>query len=148
MNRVVVAAGAVVMLGGLAAAAPQPTRTPRSARGLTPAATPRLTVIRGPQGPRGVPGPQERPDSPRWSTCARATRCGRAAGGTASWRRARAGSARSRAASSSPLLRVVLSAPLASGAGRTLASGWFVPIANLDTRPHVASAEVVYAVTQ
>ena len=48
---------------------------------------------------------------------------------------------------SSPLLRVVLSEPLASGAGRGLSSGWFVQIANLDTRPHVASAEAVCAVT-
>ncbi len=48
---------------------------------------------------------------------------------------------------SSPLLRLVVSAPLASGAGRAFASGWFVQIANLDTRPHVAAAESVCAVT-
>ncbi len=56
MNKVVVAAVAVVVLGGLAAAAPQPTRRPRCARGLVPTATPRLTVIRGAQGPQGAPG--------------------------------------------------------------------------------------------
>ncbi len=49
---------------------------------------------------------------------------------------------------SSPLLGVVVSEPLASGSGRDSVSGWFVQIANLDTRPHVASAEAVYLVTQ
>lgn len=49
---------------------------------------------------------------------------------------------------SSPLLRVVLSEPLGSGSGRDSASGWFVQIANLDTRAHVASATAVCAMTQ
>ena len=44
---------------------------------------------------------------------------------------------------SSPLLHVAVSESLASGAGRDVANGWFVQIANLDTRPHVASATAV-----
>jgi len=49
---------------------------------------------------------------------------------------------------SSPSLRVVVSEPLSSGPGWDVASGWFVQVADLDTRPHVAPDEVVCAVTQ
>ena len=69
----------------------------------------------------------------------------------ASWRRA-CGGKRALAGgfiiASSSLLRVVVSEPLASGAGRALASDCFVQIANIDTRAHIASAEAVCAVTR
>ncbi len=42
MNRGVVVVGAVVVLGGLAATVPQPTRTPK------PPTPPRVAVVRGP----------------------------------------------------------------------------------------------------
>ncbi len=149
MKRVVVAAVAVVVLDGLAAAAPQPTRTPRSARGLTPTATPRLTVIRGPQGPRGAQGPQGAPglaavEYVRTSDTVRPRSGGH--GIMAACPRGKRAIASGFIITSSPLLRVVLSEPLGSGSGRDSASGWFVQVANLDTRTHVASAEAVIAV--
>ncbi len=143
VNRVVVAIGAVVVFGGLVAAARRPTRTPRPSRRL-PTATPRLMVIRGPQPPGATRG--------AGAAVSARTRRGRVRAherhGVAAWPRGKRATAGGFIIASSPLLRVVASEPLASGSGRDVASRWFVQIANLDTRAHVASATAVCAVTQ
>ncbi len=153
MNKIVAVAGAAVVLGGLAAAAPQPMRTPRPRPGRRqpPAATPRVTVVRGPQGPRGAPGPQGAPglaavEYVRTSDMVRPRSGGH--GILAACPRGKRAIAGGFIIASSPLLHVVVSEPLASGSGRAAASGWFVQIANLDTRAHVASATAVCAMTQ
>ncbi len=103
------------------------------------------------QGPRGTPGPQGAPGLAAVEYVRKSDTVQSRSGGhgilAACPRRKRA-IAGGFVVTSSSLLRVVVSEPLASGSGRALASGWFVQIANLDTRAHVASATAACAVTQ
>jgi len=135
MNRVVVAAVAVGVRGGLAAAVPQPMRTPRPARrSPTAATTTRVTVVRGPQGVPGLAAVEYVRKSDTVPVCSGGH------GILAACPRGKGAIAGGFIVTSSSLLRVVLSEPLGSRSGRASASGWFVQIANLDMRAHVASA--------